>query len=152
MIAMRRPAKIPSIPIPPMTAALLGCVLAVAGCAAPGDVLCSPAETARGCALTTELFLGQTRPDGSLILAAEWDAFLREIVTPLFPAGLTVVEGSGQWRGGDGKIGREPAKILIIVRPGGADGEGIVAVIAAYKTRFAQESVLRVDLKSAAWF
>jgi hypothetical protein len=147
MVAMR-----PRLPIRPVTAALLGCVLAVAGCAAPGNLLCSPAETTRGCAIMSELFLGQTRPDGSPILAAEWDAFLREIVTPRFPAGLTIVDGSGQWRGSAGRIGREPAKILIVVRMGGADGEGIAAIAAAYKTRFAQESVLRVDFKSTAWF
>ncbi|MDB5411625.1 MAG: hypothetical protein JWL84_6537 [Rhodospirillales bacterium] len=105
-----------------------------------------------GCAVTSELFLGQTRRDGRPILAAEWDAFLREVVTPLFPAGLTVVDASGQWRGSDGMIGREPMKILVIVRPGGADDVGIVAIIAAYKARFAQESVLRVDFKSTARF
>jgi hypothetical protein len=142
----------PAVPIPSTTAALLGVLLAVAGCAAPGDVVCSPAETARGCALVTQLFLGRARADGGRIGAAEWDAFLDESVTPLFPAGLTVVDGSGQWRGGDGRIDREPAKILVIVRPGGADGEGIAAIIAAYKTRFAQESVLRVDVKAASWF
>jgi hypothetical protein len=152
MIAMPGPDPIRSISIPPLTAALLGCLLATAGCAVPDDVRCSPAETARGCAITTELFLGQTRPDGRSIRATEWEAFLRESVTPLFPAGLTVVDGSGQWRGSDGKIGREKAKILIIVRPGGADGDGIVSIIAAFKSRFAQQSVLRVDLKSKASF
>jgi hypothetical protein len=143
MTAMRRPGRILSI-------ALLGGVLA--GCAAPGGIGCAPAETARGCAVTSELFLGQARPDGSLIRAAEWEAFLADTVTPLFPAGLTVVDGTGQWRGSDGKIDREPAKILIIVRPGGADDAGIAAIVAAYKARFAQEAVLRVDLKSAASF
>jgi hypothetical protein len=135
-----------------MAAVLFGCTLAVASCAEPGNVGCSPTETAQGCAVVTELFLGQTRPDGSRISAGEWDAFLREIVTPLFPSGLTILDGSGQWQGDDGKIGREPAKVLIIVRPGGAGDEGIGAIIAPYKTRFAQESVLRVELKSAARF
>jgi hypothetical protein len=58
----------------------------------------------------------------------------------------------GQWRGRDGKIGQEKAKVLVIVRPGGADGEGIAAIVDAYKARFMQESVLRADLKSVAWF
>jgi hypothetical protein len=130
----------------------IGFLLAVAGCAAAGGDACTPAETARGCAITSELFLGQTRPDGSAISAADWDAFLGEVVTPRFPAGLTVLDGTGQWRGSDGKIGRETAKILVIVRPGGADGEGIAAIVEAYKARSMQESVLRIDLKSAAWF
>jgi hypothetical protein len=130
----------------------IGFLLSVAGCAASGGDACTPAETARGCAITSELFLGQTRPDGNAISAADWNAFLGEVVTPRFPAGLTVLDAMGQWRGRDGKIGQEKAKVLVIVRPGGADGEGIAAIVDAYKARFMQESVLRVDLKSAAWF
>jgi hypothetical protein len=152
MVAMRRRRSIRAIPTLRMTAALLGCVLTVSGCAAPGEIRCTAAETAHGCAITSELFLGQTRRDGTPIPAAEWDAFLGEVVTPLFPAGLTVVDASGQWRNGDGRLGREPAKILVIVRAGGANEAAIAAIIADYKARFAQESVLRVDLRSAAWF
>jgi len=42
---------------------------------------------------------------------AEWRAFLDEAVTPLFPAGLTVVEATGQWKGQSGQVERERAEV-----------------------------------------
>jgi hypothetical protein len=74
-------------------------------------------------------------------------------VTPRFPDGLTVLSGYGQWRGPSGTIAKEPSRELLIWyrRNDRTDAE-IEAIRQAYKTKFAQESVLRVDGLSCASF
>ncbi len=79
--------------------------------------------------------------------------FLAEIVTPRFPAGFTISAAEGQWRSdATAAIVRESSRILLIVRRDGENESGIAALIDAYKTRFRQESVLRLDVKSIARF
>ncbi|HEX3501536.1 MAG TPA: DUF3574 domain-containing protein [Stellaceae bacterium] len=134
-------------------ALLLASGLALAGCAAAPPPLCSPAETLAGCAVATELFFGLSRPDGTIIGEAEWQSFLAETVTPRFPAGFTILAAEGQWRQDDtATIVRESSRILLIVHRAGEDEAAIAALIDAYKTRFRQQSVLRLDVKSIARF
>jgi hypothetical protein len=99
-----------------------------------------------------ELLFGTARPDGEAITEEQWVAFLDTEVTPRFPAGLTVLEATGQWRGRTG-VAREHSNVLVIwyeatVRT----DEQIEAIRAAYKRRFDQESVLRVDSVSCVSF
>ena len=47
---------------------------------------------------------------------------------------------------------QSPSRILIVVHSDPADEDRIAALIASYKTRFAQQSVLRLDVKSIARF
>lgn len=78
----------------------------------------------------------------------EWRAFLRRMVTPEFPDGLTVLTGTGQFRNSSGKIIREKSILLILLYPQqaqGASDEKIKKIRDAYKRAFGQESVLRVD-------
>lgn len=96
----------------------------------------------------TELFFGRNKPDGTEVSEEEFAVFLSEVVTPKFPDGLTLLDGIGQFRGADGRIIREKAKVLILLYPRSATRENsrkIERIREAYKTRFAQESVLRVD-------
>ena len=74
---------------------------------------------------------------------AAFAAFIDEEVTPRFPAGLTILDGKGQYRdGGRGVIVREPSKIVLIAVKDDADTRQKLAAIAeAYKRRFAQQSV-----------
>ena len=69
--------------------------------------------------------------------------FVDREITPRFPDGLTVLNGSGQWREPrSGKIIREPSKIVQIVLPGQAeDLDRLAAIAAVYKRRFKQHSV-----------
>ena len=91
------------------------------------------------------LYFGTATPDGT-VSAAEWDAFLRDTVTPRFPEGLTVFSGAGQWRGADGVIVREASYVLELGHGGGASVErDIAAIIAEYKSRFRQEAVMRAS-------
>jgi hypothetical protein len=92
--------------------------------------------------LRTTLYFGLARPTGS-VSELEWQMFLRDEVTARFPEGLTVWEASGQWRRSDGQIEHEGSKVLLLVHPDTAAARSSVqAVIARYRQKFDQESVL----------
>jgi uncharacterized protein DUF3574 len=99
----------------------------------------------------TELFFGAARPDGSMVTREEFGRFLEAEVTPRFPQGLTVLVGSGQFRGAAGLVVHETSFVLILLYPGAPEGSDprIEAIRDAYRARFAQESVLRVDSRAA---
>ena len=76
----------------------------------------------------------------------EWTAFLDEEVTPRFPAGLSVIDLYGQYRNQQGAIGRERAKLLVIVVfDAPAHAPRVQAIVDSYLRRHGQESVLRVE-------
>ncbi|MDG6094460.1 DUF3574 domain-containing protein [Acetobacter sp. AN02] len=86
---------------------------------------------------------GQTRPDGTPITTSGWQDFLSRSITPLFPDGLTVLPGQGQWRGRrDGKITSEPSHLVwIVTRDTPETARKISVIRESYKTRFSQQSV-----------
>lgn len=92
-----------------------------------------------------QLFMGLSTADGMTVPDNEWEAFLEDTVTPRFPAGLTVLDAAGQWRGSDGVIQKEQSKLLIILAPPGEEPSRLISEVAEeYKARFNQESVLKV--------
>ena len=100
-----------------------------------------------------ELLFGLGRQGGGEVSEEEWRAFLEAEVTPRFPDGLTVLTAHGQWRSRSGEVSREPSRVLLIWYRRDADSEaGIEAIRLAYKTQFAQESVMRVDGVSCVSF
>ncbi|MFD0726318.1 DUF3574 domain-containing protein [Lysobacter brunescens] len=122
-----------------MAFAMAGCrSVPVAGAATAG---CDPGDVA----MTRDiLYFGRHRPDGGTVDDAQWRTFVDDVLTPRFPDGLTIVSGTGQWRGGDGAIEREPSEVVTILHTGDATARrAIEEVIVEYKRRFAQESVLR---------
>ena len=105
----------------------------------PAFSRCGPDGTAH---VRTTLYFGLTRPTGR-VSEDEWRAFLRQQVTPRFPDGLTVWEAQGQWRRSDGRIGRERAKVLLLVHDDTVLARATLGeLVTAYKQRFEQESVL----------
>lgn len=81
-----------------------------------------------------------------------WGRFMARVVTPRFPQGFTVLDGAGQWRGPNG-LQREPSRLLIIFyRPDATTDGAIEFIRAAYKARFRQQSVLRVDSMACVSF
>ena len=113
----------------------------VAGCAA-GRPVCTPREQP---AVNDLLYFGTAIPGGGGVTTQEWDEFLRSIVTPLFPAGLSSWAAAGQWRGADGRVVREDSHVLQLLHPADdASEESIRRIIAEYERRFEQEAVLRV--------
>jgi hypothetical protein len=99
-----------------------------------------------------ELIFGTARAHAAPLGEDEWQSFLDAVVTPRFPEGLTVLSAQGQWRGETG-LAKEQSRILVIWhdRTPSRDTD-VEAIRAAYKDRFDQESVLRIDSVSCVSF
>jgi hypothetical protein len=96
----------------------------------------------------TELYFGTAKPDGSAVTEEEFDLFLDQVITPLFPEGLTLVSALGQFLGSAGMIIQEDSKLLILLYPAElrkANSVKIERIRNAYTESFQQESVLRSD-------
>jgi hypothetical protein len=95
-----------------------------------------------------------SKPKGGVVSAQAFDAFVAREIAPRFPEGFTVLEGAGFWR--DGATQRTISeKSKVVVRLHGGDeaaDQAIGTIIAAYKTAFEQEAVLRVDRPVCARF
>ena len=79
---------------------------------------------------------------------ARWARFLAREVTPRFPDGLTLFKGHGQFTGENGVLVKEDPFVLILLHPYDRFKENdkkIEDIRRLYKSRFRQESVLRVD-------
>lgn len=123
----------------------------------PGRRVASPSAPA--CPANTEpmlrieLIFGLGRKDRAAITEDEWRAFLAEVVTPRFPAGLTAFDGHGQWRNAAGAIILEPSRTLLVyARP----DTGVDAALEEIRTRWRQahdqESVLLAVAASCVGF
>jgi hypothetical protein len=131
------------------TVTLLALVLSLAACAAQPDCV-APASRAT----QVDLYFGRDIAGSGEVSDAQWAQFLDQEVTPRFPAGLTVSDARGQYRDtSTGRIDRERSKRLTIVvadvisaRP------ALDAVAEAYKKRFQQQSVLRIESPVCAAF
>jgi hypothetical protein len=100
-----------------------------------------------------ELLFGSGSKNGREVSEGEWQSFLDAEITPRFPDGLTVLTGYGQWRNPSDAITKEQSRMLIILYQPAADSDArIEAIRTAYKTRFGQESVMRVDGASCVSF
>ena len=77
---------------------------------------------------------------------ADWSRFVDREIISRFPSGLTMFNAAGEWRdGASNKIMREPSKVVQIVLPGQAeDTARLNEIIAAYKQRFKQQSVVMI--------
>src|SRR5215218_10533360 len=112
----------------------------------PGVQVGSPVRrpAAFGDSVADRLYFGRDIPGGGVVTDSAWDAFLREVVTPRFPDGLTVYRAEGQWREGDGRIVREASYVLEVMHPAGPAVDADLREIAEeYKHRFHQEAVMR---------
>jgi 2-iminobutanoate/2-iminopropanoate deaminase len=99
------------------------------------------------------LYFGRNRPEGGAITDKEWRTFLDEVLTPRFPAGLTVVAAMGQWTGQTGRVEQERSQVVTLFHSGDeAARRAVVEVTAEYKRRFQQEAVLRERMPSCARF
>ena len=94
-----------------------------------------------------ELHLGRDISTGGIVSERAFRRFVDEVVTPRFPDGLGIIDFNGQYRHGNGVIVHEPSKLLTILVPDAAAVAWKVRqVIAAYKRRFRQESVLHAEI------
>ncbi|MDB4948628.1 MAG: hypothetical protein JWM27_1277 [Gemmatimonadetes bacterium] len=124
------------------------------GIPAPAPAMSTAASASADSAWVSDaLYFGMDKPAGGTISDAEWEAFLRDVVTPRFPAGLTVSTARGQWRGADGVVAREESHVVQVFHAPSAAADSAVAEIAAeYKRRFGQEAVMRVRSRAQVSF
>jgi hypothetical protein len=120
---------------------LIVCSLAAGGCSTAPSAGCAAGEQS---SITETLYFGRAKP-GGVVSDADWSSFLRDVVTPRFPAGLTTWQASGQWRADDGSLTYEDSFVVALVHPPGATADAAVrTIVAEYKQRFQQQAVLRV--------
>ena len=113
----------------------------LSGCATLWAPVCASGERV---SIAEVVYFGTNKP-GGVVSSEEWSTFLREVVTPKFPDGLSVWQASGQWQGGDGTLIKESTFVLSLVHEREPSHEqNVRAIISEYKARFQQEAVLRV--------
>jgi hypothetical protein len=96
----------------------------------------------------TELYFGSLKPDNTHVTREDFELFLHDVITPLFPEGLTLLTGLGQFRTASGETIQERSRLLILLYPvedRQDRSEKIETIRRLYKEHFQQESVLRVD-------
>lgn len=138
------------MPIPPSPRAALLAPLLLAACASVPRRDEPPAPSAWQ---LDRLYFGRAIGDTGRVSDSAFAVFLRDVVTPRLPDGFTVLHGEGQWRSGAGTVVREPAVLLEFVHhPDAASERALGELIADYKRRFAQESVMRLTLPARVRF
>jgi hypothetical protein len=99
------------------------------------------------------LYFGRSIGDTAIVSDSAWGGFLRDVLTPAFPEGATVRDAAGQWRAPDGTLVRERSFVVELLHLITPDIEKRVQhVIDSYKSRFAQQSVLRMVTEVRATF
>ena len=131
-----------------LLAAALAAMLALAACGdAGGGADAAPASVCpEGTELWAEyrLYFGRNSGGEEVVSDAEWRVFVRDVVTPHFPDGLTVLDGEGQWQTAAGDVERERSKVLVVLAPLDGDAPEKLAIVAeGYKAHFGQESVIQ---------
>ncbi|HET8712771.1 MAG TPA: DUF3574 domain-containing protein, partial [Gemmatimonadales bacterium] len=112
----------------------------VAALSAPAA--CAPRTPPNGLqpVVTERLYFGRNIRDTLGVTDSAWGTFVREVVGARLE-GFTFWTAEGAWRGTP-----EPSFVLEVVHPArsASSDSAIVVIIAEYKRRFNQESVLRV--------
>ncbi len=135
---------------------MFGAVVVIASCAgrASPSTIPSPSCAIGDTALVRDvLYFGRNRPGGGAVTDEEWQAFLDQVLTPRFPAGLTVVAATGQWKGKSGLVEQERSEVVTVFHSGDeAARRAVMKVVVEYKRRFQQEAVLRERMPTCARF
>ena len=92
------------------------------------------------------LFLGLADMAGKTVTEDEWQQFLADTITPRFQAGLTVLEGRGQWLEPSGNLQREPVKVVIGAVASDMDQSMklVDEISAEFEAQFKQDPVFRM--------
>ena len=126
---------------------------ACAGSAPPGVTPESRCAVGDSALVRDVIYFGRNRPGGGIVTDAEWRQFLDEVFTPHFPAGLTVIDATGRWRGESGVVEQERSEVVTLLHVGDEQARRAVGeVVAEYKHRFQQEAVLRERMATCARF
>ena len=95
----------------------------------------------------TELYYGAGRLPASGERDIRWEKYINEVVTPRFPEGLTLLEGTGQWRVKEGQTPRRNrTRILILIHEDTPKkSQQVDEIRTIWKEISGQQSVLRVS-------
>jgi hypothetical protein len=131
-------------------AALLAVVVLATGCAARGDTGRWRTGYPPGCRPDEQrlardtLYFGRAIPGGGEVGEADWQAFERDVLADAFARGYTVLDAHGRWQAADGTQQVERSRVVVVVHDDSAASDAAVReVVARYRERFHQQSVLR---------
>ena len=104
--------------------------------------------------IETDLYFGQSKPNGEMIPEKEWNDFKENQIAKVFKEGSTVLNGIGNWYDPEKhKLITEPTYVVTyFYKKSPALSKQIDSLRFWYKTMFQQQSVLRVDKKVKAVF
>lgn len=125
----------------------------VGACSTPAGLpAAQPCPVGQQPFVSETLYFGTDMAGGS-VSQQDWQRFLDDTVTPVFPQGFSVWPAAGQWRLESGAIVRETSFVLNVLRADTPSLEAAVgSIAAAYKARFKQEAVLRVRGRACVSF
>ncbi len=104
--------------------------------------------------IETDLYFGQSKPDGSMITEIEWKSFKENQIDKIFKEGSTVMNVLGNWYDPvSHKLITEPTHVVLyFYKKSAQTSQQIDSLRYWYKNMFQQQSVLRVDKKVKAVF
>jgi hypothetical protein len=104
--------------------------------------------------METDLYFGQSKPDGTIITENEWTHFKETEIAKAFKEGTTILPGTGTWYDtASNKLISEPTYVVVyFYKHSGSVSKRIDSLRSLYKTLFNQQSILRVDKKVKAVF
>lgn len=127
-------------------------LLAVSACVAHAPPPPPKCALAASEFVRTELYFGLRRKEGRIIEPTTFEVFVDEYVSNELASGFTLLSAEGRYLA-DGKVSREPSRVLVVLHHGDATIEQAIERIRThYKELFAQDAVLRVDAPSCARF
>jgi len=99
--------------------------------------------------IETNLYFGQSRPDGSMITETEWNDFKQDYIDKVFKEGYSVFSLTGNWYDTAArKMITEPSYMVTCDYRNSRDiSNRIDSICYWYKILFVQQAVLRVDRK-----
>jgi hypothetical protein len=102
--------------------------------------------------IQTDLYFGQNIPNGQEVSQQEFQEFVDHVITPRFPAGLTIFDANGQFLNSTGKVVQENTKVVsLFVEDTFTSVVAINEIVKAYNQQFQGAGVLQVtnqdDLK-----
>jgi hypothetical protein len=101
-----------------------------------------PAQVARPCAQSiTWLFFGTQMPSG-VVTDLAWKQFVADSLVHALPNGFTVLDAQGSWLSPAGTRVDEASHVVVVI---GAGSQDIERLRAEYRTKFHQQSVLRIE-------
>jgi transcription termination factor NusB len=92
-----------------------------------------------------DLYFGRNIAGGGEVSKAQFQSFIDAEITPRFPDGLTTYDVDGQFLDSAGNLIKEPSQVVSLIFDDTVENEAAIdQIIAAYKQKFQQESVLEV--------